>query len=82
MPRGGFNIKNSSLLQNDWEDVWIYNSQTFIAGFITKAQFKLISKVVPRFTKEKLFETKTENKGSSVKKLHPIKTFISKEAIK
>ncbi|MGC8621846.1 MAG: hypothetical protein ACP5U0_08045 [Caldisphaera sp.] len=76
MPRGGFLIKDKKLIQNDWEDVWIYNSKTFIAGFITKAHFKRIAKLIPRFTKEKLFETKTDNKGIRAKNLSPIMEFI------
>ncbi|MEM0143077.1 MAG: hypothetical protein QXL94_03885 [Candidatus Parvarchaeum sp.] len=77
MPRGGFVINKNKTIQNDWDDTWIYDSKTFIAGFITKARFKRISKLVPRFTKEKLFETKTENKGVKAKRLSSIMEFIA-----
>jgi|YelNatPaOPRAMG01_1025707.scaffolds.fasta_scaffold21271_3 hypothetical protein len=76
-PRGGFMTerreKQLQLLQNDWDDIWIYNSVIYMVGYMTKGEFKEKSEEIKRFDKTvKQFEIKTDNNRLFVSQLHPI----------
>jgi len=81
-PVGGFKtekVKRKTkdeivLVQNDWDDIWLYDPYVYFAGYMTKGDFKDRSEEISRYDKTvKQFEPQTDNNRLLVHKLNPIK---------
>jgi len=85
-PRGGFETlrekkkkgkRELKLLQNDWDDIWLYDSHIYIVGYMSKGEFKEKSEELKRFDKTvKQFEIKADNNRLYVPQLRPIKGIL------
>lgn len=77
-PLGGFEVAKAKkgglkLVQNDWSDIWLYDSYIYLVGFITKGDFIEKSEEIKRFDKSvKQFEPQTDNNRLYVWQLNPI----------
>lgn len=77
---GGFGAEKGKLLKNGWEDIWLYNAELYLVGFLSKREFMKKHKTSKRFSSPTgiyqypavLVDTAYVN----VTDLHPIKQIL------
>jgi len=77
---GSFGFKNHRedeeliLDYNNWHEVYCYNPNVYLTGYINERDFRVKGKKYPRFSKniKQYPETKVDNLGIDVKKLSPL----------
>jgi hypothetical protein len=67
-----YGYENKNRERNGWADIWVYAEEIYYVGFATKKYLKNNAKILPRYSKVKQFETKTDNYGILVKHLLPL----------
>ena len=61
----------------DWLNIWVYGLEVFIAGWLTKADFRARSRKLPQGAAGKLYpHTQTDNRAVAVQDLRPIDELV------
>ena len=62
----------------DWLNIWVYGMEIFIAGWLTKAEFRAQSRRLPRGAPVKMYpRTQTDNRAALVQDLRPVDELIT-----
>ncbi|MFX1284726.1 MAG: hypothetical protein ACFFB5_13790 [Promethearchaeota archaeon] len=82
-PKFGFKVRRKTrekvcILQNDWENIWIYDTNIYFVGYMKKGEFKEHSRAIPRFYKnvKQYQNTMTANNLLEVSELHSLDKFL------
>jgi len=67
-------LKQTHLIaQTDWINIWIYGLEIYLAGWLTKAEFRTLSQRLPAGTRVKQYpSTQTANRSVFVRELRPM----------
>jgi hypothetical protein len=67
-------LKTTRLIRPvEWQNIWIYGYEIFLAGWLTKAEFRARSRKLPAGSPVKQYpRTQTDNRALSVRDLRPI----------
>lgn len=67
----------------DWGNIWVYDSQVYITGLMSKGEFKRRSREIPRFYKDckQYSETRTVNNMLMIADLDPITPILPSNSI-
>src|SRR3989304_3317594 len=61
----------------DWTNIWVYGLEIFIAGWLTKAEFRARGRKLPRGSPVKLYaRTQTDNRAAPVRDLRPLDDLV------
>ncbi|MCC7358507.1 MAG: hypothetical protein IT317_03470 [Anaerolineales bacterium] len=79
LPAGQIGVRSAALRQTqliapkDWVNIWVYGLEVFIAGWLTKAEFRERSRRLPRGAAVWQYpKTQTDNRAVAVAQLRPI----------
>lgn len=79
LPGGAIGVRSPALRETclieprDWTNIWMYGLEIFLAGWMTKAEFRARSQKLPKGSRVKQYpRTQTENRALPVKELRPI----------
>jgi hypothetical protein len=57
----------------DWANIWVYGLEVFMAGWLTKAEFRAQSQLLPAGTTVKQYrQTQVDNRAVPVRELRPL----------
>jgi hypothetical protein len=57
----------------DWSNIWVYGLEVFIAGWLTKAEFRALGRLLPAGTAVKQYrQTQVDNRAVPVSELRPL----------
>ncbi len=67
-------LKDTRLIEPpEWVNIWVYGMEIFLAGWLTKAEFRARSRRLPVGSRVKQYpRTQTDNRAALVKDLRPI----------
>jgi hypothetical protein len=84
LPGGALGVRSPALRETrlieppDWINIWVYGMETFIAGWLTKAEFRARSRKLPAGSPVKQYaRTQTPNRAVRVQDLRPIEELAS-----
>jgi hypothetical protein len=62
----------------DWANIWVYGMEVFIAGWLTKAEFRARCRKLPKGSAVKQYpRTQTDNRAVHVRDLRPIEALVA-----
>jgi hypothetical protein len=65
--------RTQSVLPTDWHNIWVYGMDVFIAGWLTKGEFRERSRRLPAGSRVKQYpRTQTVNRSLPIRDLRPI----------
>jgi len=79
LPAGALGVRSPVLRETllieprDWTNIWMYGLEIFLAGWMTKAEFRARSQKLPKGSLVKQYpRTQTDNRALPIKELRPI----------
>jgi len=83
LPDGAVGVHSPTLRETlliepaDWTNIWVYGLEIFIAGWLTKAEFRARGRKLPRGSPVKLYaRTQTDNRAAPVRDLRPLDDLV------
>jgi hypothetical protein len=79
LPGGPVGVRSPALRETvlvgpgDWENIWVYGIEVFLAGWLSKAEFRALSRRLPKGSAVLQYpRTQTDNRAVPVRRLRPV----------